>query len=178
MKLRLAAAAVSVVALVGLAACTDAEPTPTVTVTVTADPGAEPGLPEPGTGDTGTSAPEPGAVQTNEDGTISFEGDVQTHTIKVGPQEMEAPLGITLPEDSLVSDAQPAMIMVIDEDPAAVIESVTSSAEEAGYEVYAQPNESTWVFVGHGNAVLLSAYPQGQILTWGPEAMKDVLAQG
>lgn len=176
MKLRLAAAAVSVVALVGLAACTDAEPAPTVTVTVTADPGSDPGATNPGTAE--TVPPLPGAVETSEDGTLTFEGDVQTHTITVGPQDMEAPLGITLPADSLVSDAQPAMIMVIDEDPAAVIESVTSSAEEAGYEVYAQPNESTWVFVGHGNAVLLSAYPQGQILTWGPEAMKDVLSQG
>ncbi|AQP45827.1 hypothetical protein [Tessaracoccus flavus] len=173
MKFRLAAAAVAALALVGLSACSpdDAQPDATATVSAPAEGTSQPT--DPGAGD----ATEPGGVQTQDDGTITFEGDVQTETIMVGPQEIEVPKGIKLPEESLVSDAQPAYVMIIDEDPSAVITAVTESAEESGYEVFAQPNEYTWVFVGHGNAVLLSASPQVQILSWGPEAMAEVLAE-
>jgi hypothetical protein len=179
MKFRLAAAAVAAIALVGLSACSpdDAQPDATATVTAPAEGTAQPT--DTGTADTAApgDATEPGGVQTQDDGTITFEGDVQTETIMVGPQEIEVPKGIKLPEESLVSDAQPAYVMIIDEDPSAVITAVTESAEESGYEVFAQPNEYTWVFVGHGNAVLLSASPQVQILSWGPEAMAEVLAE-
>ena len=192
MKLRLAAAAVSAVALIGLSACSDATPAPTVTVTVTPpandaqpDPAGETTSPndveqstpaDPG-GETTDLPSLPSGTETSDDGTITFEGDVQTETISVGPQNVEVPLGIKLPDNTTVSDAQQTVVMMIDQDPTAVIESVTASAAEAGYETYAQPDEYTWVFVGNGNAVLFQAYPQGQILTWGPEAMKDVLAE-
>lgn len=182
MKLRLAAAAVSVVALIGLSACTDdpAEPAtsaPVVTADpATADPVTPAGTAAPQTSTEGLPA-QPGTEPTGAESELSFEGDVQTEKIMVGPQEVEVPKGMKLPEESLVTDAQPASVMMIDEDPAAIIAAVTESAAESGYEVYAQPNESTWVFVGHGNAVLLSAFPQAQILTWGPEAMAEVLAE-
>lgn len=111
----------------------------------------------------------PGAEQT-------FDGEgVTEDTITANLMEMKIPAGIKIPEDTLVTKAEPPLIMMADEDPAAVIEAVESSAKEAGYEIYAEVADGK-VFVGNGNAVLFTATPMAQTLTWGPEAMKDVLA--
>ena len=68
--------------------------------------------------------------------------------------------------------------MIADEDPQPVIDAVFASAEAAGYEIYAELGDGRTIWVGNGNVVLLDAIPNAQILTWGPEAMKDALAQG
>ncbi|NHB84619.1 hypothetical protein G7085_08365 [Tessaracoccus sp. HDW20] len=86
------------------------------------------------------------------------------------------PTGIKLPESSIVTDSQELLVMMIDEDPAAVIDAVTQSALASGYELYAQPDDAATVWVGHGNAVRLFAVPGAQMLVWGPESMKDALA--
>ncbi|MCC2593913.1 hypothetical protein LKO27_10905 [Tessaracoccus sp. OS52] len=125
---------------------------------------------------TGTSQPAAPAEPGDESSGEAFEGEVSTETITANMMEMEIPTGIRIPEDSLVTQAQPSVIMIADEDPAAVFEMVESSAAEAGYEVHAEVPGGK-VFVGHGNAVLFTAFPNAQILTWGPEAMKDVLAE-
>ncbi len=122
------------------------------------DPSTEPGDPFEDQGDEG-EAP----------------GDEIFDTITANMMEMQIPTGIKIPEDTLVTEAEPPTIMMADEDPAAVIAMVESSAAEAGYEVYAEVPGGK-IFVGHGNAVHFTAGPQFQILTWGPEAMKDVLA--
>ena len=147
---RLGAAALSAVALITFSACSGEPETPAESAPATG--GAEP------TGQT-------------------FDGEVATDTVKVGPQDVLVPKGIKLPEDSVVSQGTETTVMLIDEDPQAVIDAVTSSAAEAGYEVYAQVDEATTVWVGNGNAVSLFAVPQAQMLTWGPESMKDVLTQ-
>ena len=152
---RLAAVTLSLVALVSFVGCS--------------------GDPEPGESASGQSS-APAAPSDGGSGQ-TFEGDVTTETVMVGPQEVTVPKGIKLPESSLVSDAQDLSVMLIDEDPAAVIEAVTTSAEAAGYEVYSTPDDSTTVFVGHGNAVRLFAVPQAQMLIWGPESMKDALSE-
>lgn len=153
---RLAAAALTAVALVSFAGCT-----------ADSDPGSTPASPT----SEGVASPSAGESE------LTFEGDVASETVMVGPQEVTVPKGIKLPDSSLVSDSQELSVMLIDEDPAAVIEAVTNSAKESGYEVYSEPDESTTVFVGHGNAVRLFAVPQAQMLIWGPESMKDVLSQ-
>lgn len=175
MKTRLAAVAVTVVAALSLAACTDdTEPTTPPQDTVAApQPGDTPPADAP-TADAPAET-EPGLPEPAEEG---FEGEIQTESIKVGPMDVIVPKGMKLPESTIVTDSTESYVMMIDEDPQPVIDSVLSSAEEAGYEVYAEPREGTTVFVGHGNAVLFDAQPQAQILTWGPEAMKDVLAEG
>lgn len=132
-----------------------------------------------------TPPPSPGQQQTQPAGGDdqpggegeSFEGTVSTETITANQMEIEIPKGIRIPENSLVTSADPTSIMIADADESAVVDMVTASAKEAGYEVYAEVPGGK-VFVGHGNAVLLSAFPNAQILTWGPEAMKDVLANG
>ncbi len=104
-----------------------------------------------------------------------FEGEPTTDVITANMMDMEIASGLRIPEDTLVTKAEPSTIMMADEDPAAVIAMVESSAKEAGYEVYAEVPGGK-VFVGNGNAVHFTAGPQFQILTWGPEAMKDALA--
>lgn len=145
---RLGAAALSAVALITFSACS--------------------GEPEAGRCPT---APAP--ADSNE----TFDGDVTTDSIKVGPQDVVVPKGITLPETTIVSDSQDLMVMMIDEDPAAVIEAVTDSAAAAGYEKCEQPSPETYLWVGQGNAVSLLAVPGAQQLVWGPESMAGVLAR-
>ncbi len=131
----------------------------------------------PGSGapDTSTQPADPGDPAEDNGEVLTFEGEVSTDTITANMMEMEIASGIRIPEDTLVTKAEPPTIMMADEDPAAVIAMVESSAAEAGYEVYAEIPGGK-VFVGNGNAVHFTAGPQFQILTWGPEAMKDVLA--
>lgn len=104
-----------------------------------------------------------------------FTGELSTETITANNMDIEIPTGMRIPESTLVTKADSTSIMMADEDPSAVIAMVTQSAEEAGYEVYATPPTGT-VFVGHGNAVSFSADANFQLITWGPEVMKDVLA--
>ncbi|MDO5677143.1 MAG: hypothetical protein Q4G35_06505 [Propionibacteriaceae bacterium] len=144
---KFAAAAVALAAALSLAACSD---------------DAEP--PAPDAPVTSTDAPDEG-----------FTGDPQTESIKVGPMDVTVPVGIKLPDDSIVTESQDFHLMIIDEDPQHVIDEVRASAETAGYEMYKEITESKFVLVGHGNAVLLDAVPNAQMMTWGPEAMKDAL---
>ena len=105
-----------------------------------------------------------------------FDGAGMTEeTITANQMEIQIPAGLKIPENTLVTEALPASIMMADEDPTAVNDMVTQSAAEAGYEVYAEAAGSK-VFVGRGNAVLFTAGPMVEQITWGPEAMKDVLA--
>lgn len=128
------------------------------------DPSMEPVEPANPSGATGTEQ--------------SFDGEsVTTDTITANQMEMKIPSGFRIPEDTLVTEATAASIMMADEDPAAVIAMVESSAAEAGYEKYAETATGT-VYVGNGNAVLFDAGPQMQLITWGPEEMKDLLAGG
>ena len=107
-----------------------------------------------------------------------FDGAGMTvDTITANLMEMQIPSGIRIPEDTLVTRAEPSMIMMAEKDPAAVIEAVESSAKQAGYEVYGEVDNGK-VFVGNGNAVLFTATPRAQTLTWGPEQMKDLLVGG
>lgn len=152
MKKKLAAAAVALAAAVSLAACSDDAPPAPET------PAAAP-----------TDAPAPGGEET-------FDGTTNDDTIMVGPMEVLVPKGFKLPEDSIVTKSEPSNLMIADEDPQPVIDAVMASAEEAGYEVYAEPGEGRTLFVGQGNAVLFFAIPNAQMITWGPEAMKDALA--
>lgn len=153
MRMKLALAAVAVAAL-SLAACSDDSPAPAPEMPITQ-----------------TDAPDNG----EEEG---FEGETADETIKVGPMDVIVPKGFKLPDDSIVSKSDPYQVMIIDEDPQPVIDAVRKSAEEAGYEVYAQLSPDHTVFVGQGNAVLFVAVPNAQMITWGPEVMKDALAEG
>ncbi|RMB61651.1 hypothetical protein [Tessaracoccus antarcticus] len=113
----------------------------------------------------------PGVEETSQ----QFEGTTSEETITANQMEIVIPTGLRIPEDTLVTKAEPNSIMMADEDPTAVTEMVMASAAEAGYEVYGEiPGGS--VLVGHGNAVMFTAFPQVQQITWGPEVMKDVLA--
>lgn len=142
-----------------LAACSSTTGAETPAVT---DPAAPPATAQPA---------EPGEETTGEE----FEGDVSTETITANNMDIQIPTGLKIPEATLVTDAQPASIMMADEDATAVTEMVYASAEKAGYEVYADVPGGK-VLVGKGNAVLFTAAPQAQMLTWGPEVMKDVLS--
>lgn len=154
MSTRLAALAVTVVAALSLAACSGSEE-PTVTQEPVNSQSAQP--------------------QGEEQ---AFDGEVSTDVIKVGPMDVTVPKGMKLPESSIVTQSEQSVVMMIDDDPQPVIDAVMSSAAEAGYEIYAEPSADQTVFVGHGNAVLFTALPNAQILTWGPEAMKDILSEG
>lgn len=149
-KLAVAVAALAAVSLVG---CTDeVSPAPESVLSESA-PAAEPG------------------------GEETFAGATNDETIMVGPMEVIVPRGFRLPDDSIVTTSEPWNLMIADADPQPVIDAVTASAAEAGYEVFAEPGPDQIVFVGQGNAVLFFAVPNAQMITWGPEAMKDALAQ-
>lgn len=107
----------------------------------------------------------------------AFSGEVRTGTITIGDEEVTVPEGISLPSDSSVSDATDSYLMLTGADPQPVVTAVKNSAEASGYTTYAEPDAYTTVFVGNGNAVQLRAMPDAQLLTWGPEAMKDVLSE-
>ncbi len=120
-----------------------------------------------------TNPAEAPPVEGSED--EGFTGDISVETITANNMQIEIPTGLRIPEDSLVTQADQTSIMIADSDEGPVVSMVKQSADDAGYDVYAEGQHGT-VFVGHGNAVLLSAGPNMQLLTWGPEAMKDVLA--
>ena len=106
----------------------------------------------------------------------TFDGEgMMVETITANNMEIEVPKGIRIPETALVTEATKSSIMMADDDPAAITDMINTSAEEAGYEVYAEVPGGK-VFVGSGNAILFTASPQAQMITWGPEAMKDLLA--
>ena len=159
MRIKPAVAAVVLAAALALGACSDADeqPTPEQTAVAPAD-----------------TAPADAPVEGGEEG---FEGSTNDDSIMVGPMEVLVPKGFKLPEDSIVTKSEPSNLMLIDEDPQPVIDAVRASAEEAGYEIYAEAGPDRTVFVGQGNAVLFFAIPNAQMITWGPEAMKDVLAE-
>lgn len=154
MSNRLAALAITVVAALSLAACSGSDE-PTVTEEPMSSQPAQP-----------------------QDAEQAFDGEISTDVIKVGPMDVTVPKGMKLPDETIVTQAEQSVVMMIDDDPQPVIDAVMSSAAEAGYEIYAEPSPDQTVFVGHGNAVLFTALPNAQILTWGPEAMKDLLAEG
>lgn len=157
----LAVAVVALVVPVALTGCSsdDADPVPPAE-TVT---------------DTGTDAENPPADADAGGDEEGFTGDISVETITANNMQIEIPTGLRIPENSLVTQADHTSIMIADSDEGPVVDMVKQSADEAGYEIYAEGQHGT-VFVGHGNAVLLSAGPNMQLLTWGPEAMKDVLA--
>ncbi len=115
------------------------------------------------------------AEPSDEGTTQEFTGEVATETITANNMDIQIPVGLKIPEGTLVTDAQAASIMMADEDATAVTEMFYASAEEAGYEVYADVPGGK-VLVGNGNVLMFTSSPQAQLLTWGPEAMKDVLA--
>lgn len=160
----LASAAAGLTALM-MVGCVADEPTPEVPVQVENPAPAEPG--EPG------DAPAPGEEVT---GPVFEGGEISTETITANLMDIQIPTGIRIPENALVTDAQPTSIMIADEDPTEVVEMVEASAAEAGYEVFAEVTDGK-VFVGHGNAVLFQATANFQLLTWGPEAMAEVLSE-
>ena len=84
---RLGAAALSAVALITFSACS-----------------GEPEAPA-------ESAPATGAEPTGQ----TFDGEVTTDTVKVGPQDVLVPKGIKLPEESVVSQGTETTVMLIDE---------------------------------------------------------------
>ncbi|MDO5734855.1 MAG: hypothetical protein Q4P15_00105 [Propionibacteriaceae bacterium] len=120
------------------------------------------------------SAPMGESASPGDEQTFDDTG-VTSDTITANKMEILIPSGIRVPEDALVTEALPASIMMADPDPTAVTDMVNKSAEEAGYEVYAEVPGGK-VFVGNGNAVLFTAAPNAQMITWGPEEMKDLLA--
>ncbi|HMR50123.1 MAG TPA: hypothetical protein PKE40_12770 [Arachnia sp.] len=103
---------------------------------------------------------------------------VATAWIEAGGQLFQVPEGIRLPPDVLIASATEATVMIAEADPQRVIDVVSESAKEAGYVLVAEPHEGCRLWVGHGNAVLLDATAGAQILSWGPESMRDVLATG
>lgn len=168
----------AVAASLSLAGCgSDDQPQPPATTapgTEQPAPPEQPGEDIPGPGD---MTPDTTLGPDGQEPTVGQEYDgasVQTERITANEMEMDIPKGLRIPTDALVTQADEANIMMAEEDPDAVVKAVTESAEAAGYELYAE-GEGGWVWVGHGNAVYLMAMPQAQMLTWGPEAMKDEL---
>ncbi len=107
----------------------------------------------------------------NED----FASEVELDTITVGSQSVLVPEGIRVPADARVTASTEAMLVIADDDPAAVRSAVEISADEAGYERYAHAGKVT-VWVGRGMAVRFEADEGVQVLAWGPDEMKDAFA--
>ena len=107
----------------------------------------------------------------NED----FASEVELDTITVGSQSVLVPEGIRVPADARVTASTEAMLVIADDDPAAVRSAVEISADEAGYERYAHAGKGT-VWVGRGMAVRFEADEGVQVLAWGPDEMKDAFA--
>lgn len=154
------AAAASVLAAMAMTACTATpapnSPAPTAPATAPADP----------------DTPAPTQVASTSE---AFEGKTNDETITANQMQVEVPKGIRIPENALVTKADPNNVMMADEDDAATKAMVEASAAEAGYTVYAEIPGGK-VFVGQGNAVIFTSGPGFQMLAWGPESMKDVLA--
>jgi len=102
------------------------------------------------------------------------EGDIKTETVNVGGMDVTVPEGLKLPDDAAVTSSDMTTVMFANPTAESLVESIRTSAEEAGYELVKEV-DNNMLWVGHGNAVLLNAADQGQILTWGPEAMADQL---
>lgn len=158
----LAAALASVAAAASMTACS-ATPAP---------PSASDAPPPVSAPDTAAPSGAPTGQGTTSE---PFDGEVTTETITANQMQVTVPQGIRLPENALVTQSDQTVVMMADEDETAVVEAVTSSARAAGYTVHAETEQGT-VLVGNGNAVLFTAVPGMQMLTWGPESMKDALA--
>lgn len=165
----LTAALAGSLAAVAFTACT-ATPTPN-------SPALPPTTAPADPTDAGTVAPTVGPDGQAPSTSEGFEGEVSTETITANQMQIEVPKGFKLPENALVTQSGPLNVMMADQDPTATVDAVTSSAAAAGYTVYKEA-EGMKVFVGHGNAVQFVYAPGVQMLNWGPESMKDVLATG
>lgn len=107
----------------------------------------------------------------NED----FASEIELDTITVGSQSVLVPEGVRVPADARITTSTEAMLVMADDDPAAVRSVVEKSAADAGYERYAHAGKVT-VWVGRGMAVRFEADEGVQVLAWGPEEMKDAFA--
>lgn len=107
----------------------------------------------------------------NED----FASAVELESITVSNQSVLVPEGIRVPQDSRISVSSEAMLVLYDDDAAAVRRAVEQSCAAARYKHYSSAkNVSVWV--GRGMAVRLETDADVQMLAWGPEAMKDEFA--
>lgn len=107
----------------------------------------------------------------NED----FASEIELDTITVGSQSVLVPEGVRVPTDARITTSTEAMLVIADDDPAAVRSAVEKSAADAGYERYAHAGKVT-VWVGRGMAVRFEATEGVQVLAWGPDEMKDAFA--
>lgn len=107
----------------------------------------------------------------NED----FASEIDLDTITVGSQSVLVPAGVRVPADARITTSTEAMLVMADDDPAAVRSAVEISAADAGYERYAHAGKVT-VWVGRGMAVRFEADEGVQVLAWGPDEMKDAFA--
>lgn len=107
----------------------------------------------------------------NED----FASEIELDTITVGSQSVLVPEGVRVPADARITTSTEAMLVMADDDPAAVRSAVEKSAADAGYERYAHAGKVT-VWVGRGMAVRFEANEGVQVLAWGPDEMKDAFA--
>lgn len=117
---------------------------------------------------------EPSATVSAIATTAASDG-MQLETIVMGERELTVPLGLRIP-DVEVTHADERYIVMTSPEKKPVVDEVKASAIAAGYEVHAEGSHGL-VLIGHGNAVLLAAKSHVQMLTWVPEAMKDVLSE-
>lgn len=120
------------------------------------------------------SGPSPSQAATALENDPGSDG-VSLETITVGEQQVLIPVGLRLPEVE-ITHADESYIVMASPEKKPVVDAVKESAVAAGYEIYAEGTHGV-VLIGHGNAVLLAAKSQVQMLTWGPESMKDVLSE-
>lgn len=107
----------------------------------------------------------------NED----FASEIELDTTTVGNQSVLVPEGVRVPADARITTSTEAMLVMADDDPAAVRSAVEKSAADAGYERYTHAGKVT-VWVGRGMAVRFEADEGVQVLAWGPDEMKDAFA--
>lgn len=118
------------------------------------------------------SLPRP-ARAWNED----FASGIKLETITVDGDDVLVPEGVRIPIDTQVSASTEAMLVMADDDPAAIQDSITRSCAKTAYKPYAKSDTVT-VWVGNGMAVRLETTKNVQILAWGPEALKDEFTPG
>lgn len=105
----------------------------------------------------------------------SGSGEVSLERVTVGDQEVLVPTGLRLP-DVEITYADENYIVLASPEKKPVVDRVKESAAAAGYEIHAEGSHGL-VLIGHGNAVLLAAKSHVQVVTWGPESMKDILGE-
>lgn len=98
-----------------------------------------------------------------------FAAHITVERVTIDGSPVLVPKGLKLPSDVHVVAATEATLLLAD-DPSHVLDAVSASLRDAGYEPVAE-SDDVRAWAGHGMAVRLEVRDDAQLVAWAPESM-------